>query len=204
MYSVMNETTPRADNGIGSVSVLCGSNLGRAPNFSNAAKNLGSVLAASGIRLIYGGVKTGLMGLLADSVLERGGQVIGVIPQFLVSEGISHDGLTELRIVESMSDRKMVMLDMSDATIVLPGGIGTQDEFWEVLAARQLGFHSKPIGIVNVDGYYDSLILFVDRAIQEGFISTEDRRYLFVSEDPEQLIHDLSESVGPGFKGLVG
>lgn len=185
---------------ISSVSVQCGSNPGINPAFNAAASNLGRALALVGIRVICGGVRTGLMGSLADSVLKHGGHVVGVLPQFLKDEGLAHEGLSELRIVSSMNERKNVMLALSDATIVLPGGVGTQDEFWEVLAAAQLGFPAKPCGILNVEGYYDSLLVFIDRALAEGFISTSDTRNLVVGRQAEQLIVDL---VGSSEK-LVG
>lgn len=184
--------------GVTSVYVQCGSKAGVSPAFNDAARNLGRVLAAAGIRVVYGGVRTGLMGALADSILEHGGHVIGVLPRFLADEGLAHERLSELRIVSSMNERKSVMLALSDATIVLPGGVGTQDEFWEVLAAAQLGFHAKPCGILNVEGYYDSLLVFIDRALAEGFLSATDRRNILVGWHPEQLIADLSERAFQG------
>lgn len=147
------------------------------------------------MRVVYGGVRTGLMGSLADSVLEHGGQVTGVVPQFLVDEGLAHEGLSELRIVASMSDRKNLMLDLSDATVVLPGGVGTMDEFWEVLAGAQLGLHSKPCGILNVNGYYDPLLAFVDRALVEGLLSATDKGNVIVNGNPEALLSGLSQLV---------
>jgi uncharacterized protein (TIGR00730 family) len=148
-----------------------------------------------GIRVVYGGVKTGLMGSLADSVLEHGGEITGVVPQFLVDDGLAHEGLSELRIVASMNERKSLMLDLSDATVVLPGGVGTMDEFWEVLAGAQLGLHSKPCGILNVNGYYDPLLVFIDRALAEGLLSATDKSNVIVNDNPEALLSGLSEVV---------
>ena len=148
-----------------------------------------------GIRVIYGGVRTGLMGALANSVLEHGGEVTGVVPQFLVDEGLAHEGLSDLRIVASMNERKNLMLGLSDATIVLPGGVGTMDEFWEVLAGAQLGLHSKPCGVLNVNGYYDPLLVFIDRALAEGLLSDADKGNVIVNRNPEALLSGLSEVV---------
>lgn len=147
------------------------------------------------------------MGALADAALEHGGFVTGVIPRFLLNEGLAHEGLSELRIVSSMHERKSVMLDLSDTTIILPGGIGTQDEFWEVLAGAQLGFHCKPCGILNVEGYYDSLFAFIDQALAQGFLSASDRDAILVSAQPEMLIRTLSETAasrvdGPEMPGI--
>ena len=186
---------------IRSVSVQCGSHPGKSPAFDEAARNLGRALAQSGIRVIFGGVRTGLMGSLADSVMEHGGRIIGVLPRFLLDEGIAHDGLTELKIVASMAARKDVMLELADATIVLPGGVGTQDEFWEVLASAQLGFHAKPCALLNTDGYYDSLLAFIDRAVAEGFMPAAERNNIMVARVPEDLIAQLSERAMPGERG---
>jgi uncharacterized protein (TIGR00730 family) len=133
------------------------------------------------------------MGSLANSVLEHGGTVIGVVPGFLKDQGLAQDGLTELRVVETMHERKNLMVELADAIIILPGGVGTQDEFWEVLAGAQLRLHSKPCGILNVDGYYDSLLAFIDRALAEEFISAGDKDNVLVSQHPEQLLAELSE-----------
>ena len=181
-----------AKAGLGSVYVQCGSRAGVNPTFTAAAARLGETLAAVGIRVIFGGVGTGLMGSLARSVLEHGGQIVGVVPGFLVEAGLAHSGLSDLRVVSTMNERKAVMLELSDAMIVLPGGVGTQDEFWEVLAGAQLGMHRKPCGILNVEGYYDSLLAFIDRALSEGLLSATDKGNILVSEDPEELIGELS------------
>jgi len=200
MHSVM-AAAGSLKNSIRSVSVQCGSKPGVSPAFNDAARTLGRLLAAADIRVIYGGVRTGLMGSLADSVMEHGGRIMGVLPRFLMDEGIAHEGLSDLKLVASMAERKDVMLEMSEATIVLPGGVGTQDEFWEVLAAAQLGFHAKPCGLLNTDGYYDSLLAFIDRAVAEGFMPAAERDNIVVARTPEDLISQLSERATPGERG---
>lgn len=182
----------RPRTGVTSVYVQCGSKPGLSPAFTAAARNLGRGLAAAGIRVVYGGVGTGLMGSLADAVLEHGGQVLGVLPGFIADSALAHEGLSEVRIVASMAERKALMLQLSEAVIMLPGGVGTQDEFWEVLATAQLGLHATPCGILNVDGYFDALLAFIDRALLEGFLSVADKDNILVSDDPEELIGKLS------------
>jgi uncharacterized protein (TIGR00730 family) len=184
-----------------SVYVQCGSKPGLNPAFEAAARNLGSALAAAGIRVVYGGVRTGLMGSLANSVLAQGGQVVGVLPHFIAGSAIAHDGLSDMRIVGSLAERKALMLELSEAVIVLPGGVGTQDEFWEVLAAAQLGFHAKPCGLLNTDGYYDSLLAFIDRAVAEDFMPAAERDNIVVARTPEDLIAQLSERATPRERG---
>jgi len=180
---------------LASVCVQCGSHPGASPAFAVAARELGRVLAGGGVRVIHGGLRTGLMGAVADAALAAGGCVVGVAPRFLVDQGIGHERLTELRVVDSMQERKSLMLELSEAAIMLPGGVGTQDEFWETLAGAQLGLHAKPCGILNVDGYYDWLFTFMDRALAEGFLSASDRRNVLVNSNVEQLVTDLSERV---------
>lgn len=188
-------------SGLRSAGVYCGSSPGINPAFHLAARNVGQTLAESGIRLVYGGLRTGLMGALADAALEHGGTVTGVVPRFLMDKGLVHEGISELRIVSSMHERKCVMLDLSDATIILPGGIGTQDELWEVLAGAQLGFHRKPCGILNVEGYYNSLFAFIDQALAQGFLSAADRNTVQISDEPEPLIRTLSDKVASSVDG---
>src|SRR5215469_5924737 len=146
--------------------VFCGSNRGTNPRYAAAAE-LGRCLASSGIGIVYGGGKVGLMGVLADAAIEQGGEVIGVIPRMLVDREIAHPGLTELRIVGSMHERKALMADLSDAFIAMPGGYGTLDEFCEILTWTQLGLQQKPIGMLNVDGYFDPLLALFDHAVAE-------------------------------------
>ena len=148
--------------------------------------------------MIYGGIKTGLMGVLADSVLEHGGHITGIAPRLLAEQGLAHDRLSELRIVETMHERKNMMLELAAATIMLPGGVGTQDEFWEALASAQLGLHFRPCGLLNVSGYYDSLLAFIDRALAEEFLSSSDKANVIVSENPEALLVELGKAVERG------
>jgi uncharacterized protein (TIGR00730 family) len=178
---------------LASVCIHCGSNPGLNPAFTVAARDLGAALAAAGIRVIYGGVRTGLMGSLADAALEHGGQVVGVLPRFMASSGLAHEGLSDVRIVASRAERKALMLELSEAAIMLPGGVGTQDEFWEVLAAAQLGLHDKPSGMLNTEGYYDSLLAFIDHAVREGFFPVDEKSNIVVAKEPEQLIGALSK-----------
>jgi uncharacterized protein (TIGR00730 family) len=180
---------------LSSVSVQCGASMGSRPEFAKAARRLGTTLAGAGICVVYGGVRTGLMGCLADAVLENGGRIIGVVPRLLLERGLAHEGLSELRIVETMHERKSLMLELADATISLPGGVGTMDEFWEVLAGAQLGLHCKPCGILNSDGYYDLLLAFMDHALAKGLLSATDKSNVIVTDNPESLLAKLSESV---------
>jgi uncharacterized protein (TIGR00730 family) len=149
---------------------------------------LGELIASRGLGLVYGGGKVGLMGVLADSVLSRGGEVIGVIPQALVDKELAHRGLTELRIVRSMHERKALMAELSDGFVALPGGYGTLEEFCEVLTWSQLGLHRKPCGLLNVDGFYDAFLAQIDRAIASGFVSPENRLLIQVHSQPDTLL----------------
>src|SRR5262249_19565137 len=147
-----------------SIGVFCGSSFGAKPEYTAAAREVGALLARRGIALVYGGGKVGLMGVVADAALAEGGRVIGVIPQLLMKKEVAHAGLTELRVVASMTERKLLMGELSDAFIALPGGIGTLDEFFEVWTWTQLGLQTKACGLLNVDGFFDPLIEFLDRA----------------------------------------
>jgi len=180
---------------LATVSVQCGSRPGIDPAFEGAARELGSALVSANLSVVYGGMATGLMGFLADSVLEQGGRIVGVIPRFLNKAGLRHEGLAELHVVKTMEERKSLMLDLADATIVLPGGVGTMDEFWEVLAGAQLEQHSKPCGLLNISGYYDSLLAFMDRALREGLISLSDKNNVIVGDNSKVLIERLFEAV---------
>jgi uncharacterized protein (TIGR00730 family) len=169
------------------VCVYCGSSSGRMRNYGEMAKNLGNALANQNLDLVYGGADIGLMGELADAVLAAGGKAIGVIPESFANR-VSHHGLTELHITASMHERKKMMFDLSDAFIALPGGLGTIEELMELLTWAQLGFHHKPCGILNVSGYFDYLLSFIDHATSEGFIKPEHRDMLLVSEEPAMLL----------------
>ena len=174
------------------VCVYAGSNPGSGPAYADAARALASLLAERGIGLVYGGGKVGLMGVLADTALAAGGEVIGVMPQALVDREIGHRGLTELRIVDSMHERKASMADLSDAFVAVPGGIGTLEELIEVYTWSQLGIHNKPCGVLNVRGYYDALAAFLDHAVQEAFLRPQHRAVLSVAADPGELLDQLA------------
>jgi uncharacterized protein (TIGR00730 family) len=175
------------------ICVFCGSNSGSRPGYRAAAERLGALLAECGIELVYGGGNVGLMGVLADGVLASGGRVIGVIPSFMLAKEVGHTGLTELRIVSSMHERKAVMSDLSDGFIALPGGFGTLEEFCEVVTWSQLGLQSKPCGLLNVENYYAPLLELFDRAVCEGFLREENRRLVLDDEDPARLLEKISE-----------
>lgn len=170
------------------ICVFTGSRSGAGDQYASAARSLGALLAARGLTAVYGGAEIGMMGVLADTVLARGGQVIGVIPGHLTEREIAHSGLTELRLVDSMHERKMVMSELSDGFIALPGGFGTLDELFEALTWAQIGLHRKPCGLLNVTGYFDGLLAFLDRAVEQEFLAPEYRRMLLVDTDPAALL----------------
>jgi uncharacterized protein (TIGR00730 family) len=170
------------------VCVFCGSSAGASPRYSELAQRMGAILAHRQLTLVYGGGNVGLMGVLANAVLDAGGDVIGVIPQALADLEVAHTGLPDLRIVGSMHERKALMADLSDGFIALPGGIGTLEELCEILTWAQLGMHAKPCGLLNVQGYYDHLTTFLDHAVGERFFRVEHRAMLLVDDDPEQLL----------------
>ena len=171
-----------------SICVYCGSNPGNRPEYLEAAKALGKTLAANQITLVYGGAKIGIMGCIADTVLAEGGEVIGVMPQSLVDREVAHPGLTRLEVVSSMHERKALMAKLSDGFIAMPGGIGTLEEIFEVLTWAQLGFHRKPCGLLNIQGYYDHLCTFLDHVTEEGFVRDVHRAMLQVESAPEEMI----------------
>jgi uncharacterized protein (TIGR00730 family) len=173
--------------------VFCGSNSGTNSVYRDAAVAMGRLLAERGIELVYGGGNVGLMGVLADSVLEANGRVIGVIPKSLMAKEVGHQGLTELRIVKSMHERKALMADLSDGFIAMPGGFGTFEEFCEVVTWSQLGIHAKPCGLLNVDGYYDPLLALFDRAVREGFLREENRHLVLEDRDSARLLEKMTQ-----------
>ena len=172
--------------------VFCGSNTGNRPAYRDAAEQLGLLLVERGIELVYGGGNIGLMGVLADTVLARGGRAIGVIPESLMAKEVGHTGLTELRIVNSMHERKALMSDLSDGFIALPGGFGTLEEFCEVVTWSQLGLQSKPCGLLNVENYYAPLLELFDHAVREGFLQEENRRLVLDDDDPARLLEKMT------------
>jgi uncharacterized protein (TIGR00730 family) len=176
---------------IRSVCVFCGSNAGNDPRFASAARELGALLAREGIALVYGGGHVGLMGVLADAVLANGGKAIGVIPRALWDREVGHRGLTELHIVETMHERKAMMASLADAFVALPGGLGTLEEIFEVWTWAQLGIHAKPVGFLNVEGFYGSLLEFLDRGVDAGFIRAQHRAVAIVDADPAVLLQRL-------------
>jgi hypothetical protein len=177
--------------------VFCGGNPGARPSYAAMARRLGETLAARGLALIYGGASTGLMGVVADAALARGGAVVGVLPEFMVAREIAHPGLTELVLVGSMHERKAEMAARADAFVALPGGFGTLDELFEVLTWSQLGLHHKPSALLDVDGYFASLVAFLDHAAAEGLVRPEYRAMLFLESDPERLVERLSTYDAP-------
>lgn len=165
-----------------SLCVFCGSSFGNQPNFKDMAHELGKSLARQKITLIYGGASIGLMGELADAALAEGGKVVGVMPEQLVAREVSHTGLSDLIVVQDMHERKAKMAELADGFIALPGGLGTLEELFEVLTWAQLRFHEKPCGLLNVQGYYDFLLRFLDNAVSSEFIRPPHREMLLVSE----------------------
>jgi uncharacterized protein (TIGR00730 family) len=170
------------------IGVFCGSSPGARPEYLHAAKLLGYTLASKNIGLVYGGAKVGMMGKIAQAVLEKKGEVIGVIPQGLVDKEVAFTGLTDLRVVDSMHERKALMADLSDGFIALPGGLGTIEEFFEVATWAQLGIHPKPCGLLNVNQYYDRLMDFLDHTVDEKFVELEHRSMILMDDDPERLL----------------
>lgn len=170
------------------VCVFCGSHEGTRPAYAAAAREVGAALARRGLGVVFGGGRIGLMGAVADAALEAGGKVTGVIPRAMVDRELAHRGVTDLCIVNSMHERKALMADLSDAFLALPGGYGTFEEFCEVLTWCQLGIHRKPCGLLNVEGYYDSLLELFDRGTRDGFIRPRHREMVVCGGDPEELI----------------
>ncbi len=171
--------------------VFCGSSAGGRPEYADAARDFGRLLGERGLGLVYGGGHVGLMGVLADAVLRAGGEVIGVIPRALVERELAHAGLTELRVVETMHQRKALMADLADGFAALPGGFGTADELFEILTWAQLGLHAKPVGLLNVAGFFDPLLAWADACVRERFLRPEHRRLLLAAETPELLLTQL-------------
>jgi uncharacterized protein (TIGR00730 family) len=174
------------------ICVYAGSNPGSDPIYAEAARELGATLADRGIGIVYGGGKVGLMGVTADAALAAGGEVIGVMPQALIDREIGHTGLTELKVVDSMHERKALMAELADAFVAVPGGIGTLEELIEVYTWSQLGIHDKPCGVLNVSGYYDQLAGFLDHAVTAGFLRPQHRATLAVADTPADLLEQFA------------
>lgn len=179
------------------ICVFCGSSTGTNPSYREAAAELGRVLALSGRRLVYGGGKIGLMGVLADAALEHGGEVVGVMPRQIERLEVAHRGIDDLRIVDSMHQRKLEMGELADGFIVLPGGLGTLEEFFEIWTWGQLGLHHKPYGLLNVGSYFGLLLGFLESAVEEGFIRAAHRELLLVDGDPAHLLERMDDHVVP-------
>jgi len=192
LFLSISSNTPL--NPLRSICVFCGSSAGDSPAFRDASLELADVLSEAEITLVYGGARIGLMGAVADRVLERDGRVVGVIPQSLLDVEIAHNGLTQLHVTDGMHERKAKMASESDAFIAMPGGLGTLEELFEVLTWAQLGYHTKPIGILNVDGYYDDLLRFIENATDRGFMRLAHKDLLHVATDAHRLLELLSNA----------
>jgi len=170
------------------LAVFCGSNPGARPDYVKAARSFGKLLASRGVGIVYGGSNVGLMQALADSVLDELGDIIGVIPRMLVEREVANKALSDLRIVDSMHERKALMAELADGFVALPGGIGTLEEFFEIWTWAQLGMHDKPCGLLNIAGYFDPLLEFLDRAVAEKFVREVHRKMVVVESDPVTLL----------------
>nr|WP_322623004.1 TIGR00730 family Rossman fold protein [uncultured Flavobacterium sp.] len=179
------------------ITVFCASSFGNDPEFEIVAYNLGKLLAENSLGLVYGGAQVGLMGAVANGALQAGGTAVGVLPVFLETKEIAHPGLTEFIVVDTMHERKTIMSDRCDGVIALPGGFGTMEELFEVLTWAQLGLHKKPIGLLNVAGFYDALIAFIDQMVSNGLLKQINRDMLLVADNAEVLLQMMNEYVAP-------
>lgn len=193
--------TPRA---MKTICVYCGSNSGKLPQYREAARILGHELAVRGIGLVYGGAGIGVMGAIADAVLEKGGEVFGVIPSALATREVAHGGLTELFVVNSMHERKAKMAEMSDGFVALPGGWGTIEEIFEMLTWGQLGLHKKPCGLLNTSSYYDHLFIFLEHAISQHFVKAEFRPMIIMDQSAAALLDRFQDYRAPQVKKWIG
>ena len=184
--------------------VFSGSSPGRLPDYAEGAARLGEALARAGVGVVYGGSNVGLMGILADAALARGGEVIGVIPRSLVEREVAHTGLADLRVVESMHQRKALMAELADGFVALPGGLGTLEELFEVWTWAQLGHHRKPCALLNIGGYYDPLAAFLDHAVAERFVRPAHRAMLIVESDVEALLAAIHAYQAPQVTKWIG
>lgn len=186
------------------LAVYCGSASPRDPRYVENAREVGATLAARGIGVVYGGGKLGLMGAVADSALAAGGEVIGIIPEALVAAEVAHRGLTELHVVGTMHQRKQAFTDLSDGFVTLPGGTGTMDELWEALSWAQIGYHAKPVGLLNLDGYYDGLIQFWEKMGEVGFVRPQHQGLLIVADTLDDLLGRMATFVPATTIGQIG
>lgn len=185
------------------VCVYCGSSIGRDPAYRAAAGALGQELADRGLGLVYGGASVGVMGAIADAVLEAGGEAIGIIPESLALKEIAHEGLTERHVVRSMHERKAMMAEYADGFVALPGGWGTMEEIFEILTWAQLGFHQKPCGLLNVAGYYDGLFSFLEHVIEEQFVKPDYRELLIMERDANRLLDRFASYQAPKIRKWI-
>lgn len=186
------------------ICVYCGSSPGKSPEYMEAARILGAELVKRGITLVYGGASVGIMGEIADTVLSHGGEVIGIMPQALADKEISHNGLTDLRVVSSMHERKAMMEDISDGFIALPGGMGTMEELFEVLTWSQLGYHQKPCAFLNIKGYYDSITQFLNHAVEEQFVKPIHREMVLIEDNSARLLDLMATYKSPKVDKWIG
>ena len=186
------------------VCVFCGSREGSRPTYAEAARRTGREIARRGLGLVYGGGRVGLMGAVADAALEEGGEVVGVITEALLSREIAHAGLTKLHVVGSMHERKMLMADLSDGFVTLPGGYGTLEEFFEVLSWAQLSIHEKPCGLLNVNGFWDPLSALFDHTVTEGFVNPDHRSLVLTEGDPSALLERMERYTPPQTRKWIG
>ena len=185
------------------LAVYCGSSMGNDPAFRSAAQAIGEAMAERGIGLVYGGGKLGLMGVVADAVLGNGGEAYGVIPQALIDLEVAHQGLTELHVVDTMHERKAKMTELTDAFVALPGGIGTYDELFEAWTWNALGYHAKPFALLNVSGFWNEMIRFLDHATASGFMSPARRAQLLVAQEIDEALALLDAAVAGSEKKMV-
>jgi uncharacterized protein (TIGR00730 family) len=186
-----------------SVSVFCGSSNGKDPIFSKIAFELGQKLAANDTRIVYGGAKIGLMGQVADGALKSNGEVYGVIPDFLKTKEVAHEALTKIFVVKTMHERKTKMNELSEGIIALPGGFGTMEEFFEILTWGQLGLHTKPMGILNINGFYDPLITQMDVMVENELLKAENRKMVLVGQNINDLLNQMENYQAPEIKKWI-
>lgn len=183
--------------------VFCGSSLGFNPVYKEAAKELGNYFAKNNIGLVYGGGKIGMMGILSDTILEQNGEVIGVIPKLLVKEEVVHSGVEEMIVCKKMSERKVIMSKLVDGYITLPGGFGTLDELFEALTLGQLNIEQKPIGLLNVNGFFDAILLQIDKMVEEGYVKAENKKLLIVENSVDKLLEKMDKYKAPKITHVI-